>query len=216
MWVIVVGILGGVLVLALRGLHNQAEILRDWEMVLSPWGVDAYRELEQRVEGESRMAEYAYRRAFGARAAGSRDEAIRLLDVGLRVVERTSPDMIALLRGMALVSRMAAAIAPVEPVRPRAFRLAKLSRLALVAGFLHRLLVSTAERFCLRVYLLRRGFGVATRFLLRTTERIRTRRLSADPEWNRIAAARADLRTLSAESLQSFHALLRSLAAEPR
>ena len=216
MWVIAVGIVGGGLVLVIAGLHDQAAILRDWEMVLSPWGTDAYRELEKRIEGDSGMADFAYRKAFRARASGSGEEAIRLLEVGLRVVERTSPDMMTLLRGMAVVSRMAAAITPVEPLRVRDFRLPRLSGLVLLAGLLHRLLVSTAERFRLRAYVLRRGFGVATHFLLKSTRRIRERRAAAEAEWSRIDAARADLRTLSAESLRTFHVLLRSLAAEPR
>ncbi|HLA77698.1 MAG TPA: hypothetical protein VJU18_08985 [Vicinamibacteria bacterium] len=216
MWVIAAGLLGGLLLLALCGLHNQAQILHDWEMVLSPWGADAYREVEERVEGESKMAEYAYRKAFTARAAGSTEEAIRLLEVGLKVVERTSPDMLTLLRGMAVVSRMVAAVSPIAPLRPQDFRLPQLSGLAFLSAFVHRLLVSTAERFRLRAYVLRSGFGVARRFLMSNTERIRTRQPGADPAWERIVAAREDLRTLSTESLQTFHALLRSLAAEPR
>ena len=101
-------------------------------------------------------------------------------------------------------------------LRVRDFRLPRLSGLVLLAGLLHRLLVSTAERFRLRAYVLRRGFGVATHFLLKSTKHIRERRAAAEAEWSRIDAARADLRTLSAESLRTFHVLLRSLAAEPR
>lgn len=216
MWIIAAGVVGGIVVLLICGLSNQAQILRDWEMVLSPWAEDVYRELGERVEGESKMVEYAYGRAFKAHAAGSTEEAIRLLDVGLRVVERTSPDMITLLRGMAVVSRMATAVSQVSPLHPWAFQLPQLSGMALLSALGHNLLVSTAERFRLRAYVLRRGFRVVTRFLLSTTERIRATREHADPAWERIAAARADLRTLSTESLQSFHALLRSLAAEHR
>jgi hypothetical protein len=216
MWVIAIGILGGGVVLIVTGLRDEAAVLRDWEMVLSPWGAEAYRELERRIEGESGMADYAYRKAFRARVAGSREEAIRLLEVGLRVVERASPDMITLLRGMAVVSRMAAAITPVEPLRVQDFHLPRLSGLVLLAGLLHRLLASTAERFRLRTYVLQRGFGVATHFLLESTRRIRARRPAAEAEWIRIEAARADLRTLSAESLRTFHVLLRSLTAQPR
>ena len=216
MWLIVLSIFGGSLALVLVGLRNQAAILRDWEMALEPWGRDVYGELERRVESESGMADYAYRRAFQARAKGSSEEAIRLLEVGLRVVERTSPDMITLLRGMAVVSRMAAAITAVEPLASVDFRLPTLSRLVRLAGLLHRVLVSTAERFRLRAFVLRRGFGVATRFLLTSTKRIKARSHAAETDWRRIESARADLGTLSAESLRTFHMLLRSLAAEPR
>ena len=75
---------------------------------------------------------------------------------------------------------------------------------------------STAERFRLRTYVLRQGFGIVKRFLAQSTQRIKARQQSADPEWDRIAVAREDLRTLSMKSLQTFHVLLISLMAEPR
>lgn len=103
-----------------------------------------------------------------------------------------------------------------EQLCPREFRLSRLSSLAVLTVLVHQLLFSTAERFRFRAYVLQRGFGTATRFLLRSTERIRARTRRADPEWDRIAAARADLRTLSTLSLQTFHALLTSLSVEPR
>ena len=111
---------------------------------------------------------------------------------------------------------MAAAISPVKPLRPRHFRLARLSSLAVLAYLVHPLLFSTAERFRLRAYVLHRGFSVVKAFLLRSTERIRDRKRSAEPEWDRIAAARADLQTLSTESLRTFRVLLLSLSTEPR
>jgi hypothetical protein len=216
MWVIGIGVFGGAIVLLIAGLQDQAAIIRHWEMILSPWGEQAYRELETRIEGESGMADYAYHKAFRAKAAGSSEEAIRLLETGLKVVERTCPDMMTLLRGMAVVSRMAAAITPVEPLRVEDFRLTRLSRLVFLAGLCHRLLVSAAERFRLRAYVLRHGFSIVTHFLFQSTQRIRARRRPAEAEWIRIEAARDDLRVLSSESLRTFHALLRSLAAQPR
>jgi hypothetical protein len=173
-----------------------------------------YRELQERVEGEVRMADYAYERALMARSAGSLEEAVRLLEVGLHVVERTSPEMITLLKEMAVASRMAAAISPVESLHPQSFRLPRLSTMAVFAALAHQLLFSAAERFRLRAYVLERGFGLATRFLLQTTERIREHRIGADPDWERIAAARDDLRTLSTASLRTFLALLMSLSTE--
>jgi hypothetical protein len=215
-WVIVVALLAVLVVLVMRPQNDHAEILRDWEDVLSPWGRNAYRELQERVEGQARMAEYAYQRAFNARAAGAPEEAVRLLEVGCRVVERTAPDMVALLCEMAVASRMAAAISPVEPLRPQTFRLSRLSALAMSAVLVHQLLFSTSERFRLRAYVLGRGIHLVTRLLLRSTRRIRAGEQGTEPEWDRIAAARADLRTLSTASLQTFQYLLTSLAAEQR
>jgi len=214
MWVILVAALGVLVVLLVRAFNDDAEILRDWDRVLSPWGRDAFRELQERVEGDARMADYAYERAFTARSAGSIEEAVRLLEVGLDVVERTSPEMMTLLKEMAVASRMAAAISPVEPLRPQSFRLPRLSTMAVFAALAHQLLFSAAERFRLRAYVLERGFGLTTRFLLQTTRRIREHRKGADPDWERIAAAREDLRTLSTASLRTFQMLLTSLSAE--
>ena len=212
MWVIAAGILGVIVVLVVRALSDQKEILRDWDRVLSPWGVDAYRELEQRIEGESKMAEYAFRRAFSARAAGSSEEAIRLLDVALQVVERTSPDRVALLREMVVVSRMAAALSPMAPLPAKEFRLPRLSTLAVFSALADQMLFSASDRFRLRAFVLRRGFGMVSQRLLRSRGRIEAG-AHGDPEWERIEAARADLQTLSMQSLQTFHTLLASLSA---
>jgi hypothetical protein len=212
MWLIAAGILGVMVVLVVRAISDQKEILRDWDRVLSPWGLDAYREMEQRIEGEAKMAEYAFRRAFSARAVGSSDEAVRLLDVALQVVERTSPDRVALLREMVVVSRMAAAISAVGPLQANAFRLPRLSTLAVFAALAHQMLFSASDRFRLRAFVLRRGFGMVSQRLLRSRERIESG-ASGDPEWERIEAARADLQTLSTQSLHTFHTLLASLSA---
>jgi len=209
-----VTVLGGILALVLSGLYDQSAVLRDWKMLLAPWGEDAYQELEGQADGASRMADLAFRRASEARAAGTPDEALRLLDVGLKVLEGSSAQWTAFLRGMGLLSRLAAAIAPVEPLAPSAFRGRQLWGLAAFGRLAHHLLVTTAERFRLRVYVLRRGFGVATRMLLHTTQRIRAG--GDEAEWARLETVRADLRTLPAESLRTFHWFLVSLAAQRR
>lgn len=206
--------LGTLAVLVAVGLHDQEALRRDWEMILAPWGEEAYQELEARADGEARMADYAYGRALRAREAGATREAVRLLDVGLRVLEHSSSDWIVTLRGMGVLSRMAGAIAAVEPLRPGDFRAASLWGLAAVDRVAHPLLVTTAERFRLRAYVLRRGFGVAMRAALRSAARLRAG--APDAEWDRLARLRADLRTLPAESLRTFRWLLVSLSAERR
>jgi hypothetical protein len=117
---------------------------------------------------------------------------------------------------MAAFSRMVSAMAPVQPLRPRDFRLVQLASLAQLNRVLHQFLVSTAERFRLRIYILGRGFGMATRFLLRATERIVRRDRETDREWHQVEAIRADFQTLTRESLESLRALLTALGAEQR
>jgi hypothetical protein len=104
---LIAGALSTLVVLVLRGLQDQARVLRRWQMDLAPWGAEVYLDLQRRLEGESKLANLAYCRAFNARARGSTDKAVRLLEVGVRLVARTSPDMVALLQGMAETSQLA-------------------------------------------------------------------------------------------------------------
>lgn len=215
-WMIGLSTLGTLAVLFLFGRRNERAVKRDWELVLTPKGERLYRTLEGRVQAELQLAELTYDEAFSVRALGSMDEAVRLLDVGYRVIEHFAPSMLKLLAAMSTFSRMVSAIAPVPPLRPRDFRLAQLASLAYLNGMLHQFLVSTAERFRLRLYILGQSFGLATRFLLRSTERIVRRQPEAEREWEQIRAIREDFQTLTDESLLSLRALLTSLAAERR
>src|SRR6266851_784833 len=155
--------LSTLIVLVVRGLRDQARVLRAWQMVLPPWGIEVYHDLEQQLEGDSKLADLVYTKAFNARAAGSTDHAVLVLDVGIGLVGRKSSDMVTLLRGIAETSRMAEAVSPVEALRAGDFRLRELSSLAFVAGILHRFTASTAERFRLRTYVLRQGFRLVPR-----------------------------------------------------
>jgi hypothetical protein len=217
-WMIAVSAFGGLLVLFLFGMRNERAVRRDWELILTPKGEKLYQGIETRVQAEMALADMTFDEAFAVRQLGSVDEAMRLLDVGSRVIEKFSPNMLRLLACMATFSRMVSAMAPVTPLRPRDFRLAQLASLAYLNRLVHQFLVSTAERFRLRLYILGRGFGIATRYLLDSTQRAihEGPGPQADREWDQIEAIREDFQTLTNESLSSLHVLLTSLAAERR
>ncbi len=141
-------------------------------------------------------------------------EAIRLLDLGYVMIERAAPDLRRLLAGLAVYSRMVSAVVPVRPLRPREFKVTQVASLAALNQMLHRVLVSTAERFRLRLYIIGQGVGMIIRFLAGTTRRIRETRSTQDRDWNDVAALRSDFRTLTDESMESFRACLASLAAQ--
>jgi hypothetical protein len=162
------------------------------------------------------LADMTYDEAFTVRELGSVDEAKQLLDVGYKVIEKFSPNMLKLLAAMATFSRMVSAMAPISPLRPQGFRMAQIASLAYLNQFLHRFVVTTAERYRLRVYILGRSFGLATRFLLDSTRRIVANEPDAEREWEQIQAVRQDFQTLTDESLDSLRVLLTSLAAEKR
>ena len=215
-WMIAFSALGGLVVLFLLGRRNERAVRRDWELLLTPKGQSLYKSISGRVHGQLELAELTYDEAFEVRRLGSLEEAKQLLDVGFRVIETFAPTMLRLLSAMATFSRMVSAMAPIKPLRPQAFRLPQIVSLAYLNQLLHQFLVSTSERFRLRVYVLGRGFGMATRFLLSSTRRIADGATDADHEWDQIDAIRDDFQTLTDESLESLRVLLTSLAGQDR
>jgi hypothetical protein len=203
-------------VLYLLGRRDERAVRRDWELLLTPRGEKLYRSIEGRVQSEMQLAEMTYDEAFTVKELGSVDEAKHLLDVGYQVIEKFSPNMLKLLAAMATFSRMVSAMAPIAPLRPQGFRLAQIASLAYLNQFIHRFMVTTAERYRLRVYILGRSFGLATRFLLDSTRRIVNNEPSVERDWEQIQAVRQDFQTLTDESLESLRVLLTSLAAEKR
>jgi hypothetical protein len=206
---------GGLLFLALWARINERR-WADWETLLNTNDQALFAKLRSQLDGELAMADYAYHKADEHRQVGSVDEAIRLVELGYAMIERAAPDLRRLLAGMAVFSRMVSAMVPVAPLRPRDFQVAQLASLAALNQILHRFLVTAAERFRLRLYVLGQGLGVVLRFLAGTTRRIRDTRATSDRDWNDVAALRSDFRTITDESLESFRVCLASLAAQGR
>jgi len=198
------------------GRRDERKVHRDWELLLTDKGKELYRTIENRVSADMQLANMTYDEAFSVRELGSVEEAKHLLDVGYKVIEKFAPSMLKLLAAMSTFSRMVSAMAPIKPLRPQGFRLAQIASLAYLNQFLHNFIVTTAERYRLRVYILGRGFGLATRFLLSSTRRIAQGQPNAEKDWEQIQFVREDFQTLTDESLQSLKVLLTSLAAEGR
>jgi hypothetical protein len=202
--------------LYILGRRDEKKVRRDWELLLTPKGEQLYRSIETRVTAEMQLANMTYDEAFSVRELGSIEEAKHLLDVGYKVIEKFSPSMLRLLSAMSTFSRMVSAMAPIKPLRPQGFRLAQVASLAYLNQLLHNFVVTTSERFRLRVYILGRMVGLATRFLLTSTKRIAEGQPNAEKDWEQIQFIREDFQTLTDESLASLKVLLTSLAAEGR
>jgi hypothetical protein len=198
-----------VVLLLVDGRRRERAIERDWELVLTPRGQRRLERFAAGVHDELALADVTYERAARARDQGDLAAAFRLVDAGCELIAAFTPRMVHALAAWMVLSRMAAAVAPVRPLRPRDFRLAQLVQLAYLSRFLHHLVVSTAERFRLRLYLLQRGF--------RTVGAL-ARRWRGAPvtPWSDLAAAHHDVGTLAEESLESLRVLLVSLDAERR
>jgi hypothetical protein len=198
------------------GRRDEKKVRRDWALLLTPRGEQLYRTIETRVTSEMDLVSLTYDEAFSVRELGSIEEAKHLLDVGYKVIEKFSPSMLRLLAAMSTFSRMVSAMAPIKPLRPQGFRLAQVASLAYLNQLLHNFVVTTSERFRLRVYILGRMVGLATRFLLTSTKRIAEGQPNSEKDWEQIQFIREDFQTLTDESLASLKVLLTSLAAEGR
>ena len=214
-WIFFAGALaGGLVLLFLLGRRDERRVRKDWELVLTPKGERVYTSMESQLQTDLELMNVTYEEAASLRELGSMEDAKDLLDAGFRVIEHFAPSLLKLLAAMATFSRMVSAMAPVAPLRPRDFRVGGLKGLAYLNQVLHHFVVTTAERFRLRVYILGRCVGLAVRYMVGSTRRIVENAPDADRDWEQIAAIREDLGTLTNESLQSLKALLVSMAKD--
>ena len=200
------------LLLLFLASYDEASVNQDWETLLTPAGLRAYEDLRDRFDRERAAIDLSYVKAEEARDGGDVEEAGRLLAVGYDYLSLVAPDRERLLDGLKLYSRMCAAIVPLPPLRPTAFRLPQLVTLAGLGMIAHHLLVTIPDRFRLRLELLRRGLGIALRALLRGTH---ARSGQLDPDWAKVLAARTDFHTISEETIESFAALVSALVHQP-
>jgi hypothetical protein len=211
-WMWVLPLVGAVLCLALYPRHGIAAVLESWELLLTPTMKRASTALSVQVDLDAALLDHAHEEAIRARQDAQMAEAVRLLELAYSVVEQATPDRLARLRAMSVCCRMAAAIVPLPPLRPVDFQLRQLATWAGLTAALHEFLFTSAERFRLRLGVLRFGFRLVQRAMRRSTDRLR-RSPDTAPSWTDFAAAKSDFKRLDLDHAQSFRALLASLAA---
>lgn len=207
-------VVGGLVLIVLLGRRDERRVRKDWELVLTPKGQRIYASMDAQFQSDLELMNATYDQAVSFRELGSMEDAKDLLDAGFRIIEHFAPNLLKLLAAMATFSRMVSAMAPVAPLRPQKFQVAGLRGLAYLNQVLHHFLVTTSERFRLRLYILGRCVGLAVRYMVRSTGKIASGARDVDREWDQIDAIRGDLGTLTAESLDSLKALLVSMATE--
>jgi hypothetical protein len=214
-WFVFAGaLLGGLVVLFLLGRRDERRVRKDWELVLTPKGRRIHSSMEAQFNTDLELMNATYDEAVAFRELGSMEDARDLLDAGFRIIEHFAPNLLKLLAAMATFSRMVAAMAPVAPLRPQQFQVSGVRGLAYLNQVLHHFLVTTSERYRLRLYILGRSVGLAVRYMVRSTGKIASGAPDAHREWDQIAAIRGDLGTLTTESLESLKVLLISMASE--
>jgi hypothetical protein len=212
---IVLSSVGCVLLCYTLGRYNRTVTLQRWHFVLNAPERQAIEALRRRMALDSALVRQALEAADRAREASRAPDALTVLHVALDLLEEAGADRLTRLRVMNVYSRMVRAIQPLPPPSGAPFRGARLRVAAAAAGFVHRLLVGTQERF--RLWLLVLGLGV--RIVLRGGRR------SADAAgrtphragpWEDFAHEVDDFEVLDGFHLTAFEALVASLSAVDR
>lgn len=194
--------------------RRESRAAREWDLVLSPQGETKLATLRASAEADLELIDLAVRKAERHHREGDQVDAIRLLGAGADLIERAAPDLLRALGLAATLSRMVSAIAPVPPLRPRAWQLRELRGLAHMGAFLHLFLVAALERFRLRVAILSRMATALVRVAIRSGRRLRATPEAIEEERHVVVAAAADVRTLSEETLESLRLVLLAMEKE--
>jgi hypothetical protein len=197
------------------GRYNARAIERDWEMMLTAKGRGAIEALDLQVLCDGAAVESARIGALSARERADFGQATRLAGLAYRAVEEATPDRLKRLRAMGVCIRMATAILPVPPLKPGNFRLTQLASLAGLSSFIHHVLVSTGERFLLRLYVIGLGYRIVGRALGGSTTGL-SRDVGDAWAWDVFDRATVDWASVEREHVESFRVFVLSLTAEKR
>lgn len=193
-----------IVLLLLLGRRNRAPQNRaEWDLLLSSEARRILGNLELRVKADQAKAQDAFRRATVARSERNLGRAVALVDLLANIFTATVEDRTSRLNGMGLFLRMASAVATVPALSPTQLRLVSTRTAATVSLFLHHVLLSAVERLANRIMLLRLGYFLVLRAMLRSCDRA---------EWAGCEAAIGDLTVLDPALLEAVGALLANVA----
>jgi hypothetical protein len=168
-------------------------------------------DLEAQVALTALMADDTVVAARKAREKTDLAEARRLLDLACNVITTALPDRMARVEAMSKCCRMLAAVAPLPPLLPRDFKMREMAGLSALGAVVHHLLAGMQERFQWAVLLLGWGYRLVVRGAVQANGALQ-RDAGVTAQWARFAEAVDDFKTLDAQHVRAFSALLASLA----
>ena len=195
--------------------YNSRAVRRDWEMMLHPTGRRLLEELRLQHRLDAAVADDVRERVSVARRREDYTQAMHLVELGTQLLVEATPNRLSRLRGMAVCARMASAMIPVEPLHFRRFELRELATIAGLGSVLHNVLLTTTERFVLKLQILGLGFKLVTRALGHTADAARVVPVQQEA-YDKFERATADWTTLDIEHVEAFKVLVLSLAAHPK
>lgn len=204
----------GWICLLILARRNERKVRSDWQRLLSPESEQVLTTAQGSIESSTSLIDVALGEAKKIKQLGDLDEALRFLSIGSKVIEEFTPNLLSLLGVMTRFSRMVSAMAPVDPLLPADFHLAELTNLAHLHKLLHQMIVSTRQRFRLRLFIIAKGVSVTSHYLLVRIRNIITRKSPAEQEWEQMERIGQDFNRLAEESVRSFRALLEALSKD--
>lgn len=181
-----------------------------WQMVLVDDVADHYAYLRELLEGNQALLRELFTVAERHRERGRLPQARERLGSLFEIVAGFVGRARERLDEWLVICRAALALYPLDPPEVGRFRLRALRGVARVHHALHRLAVTSGERFRLRLRTLDQSFRLLARISDRTGKRFGGRRVN-DPlraDWDRASAIVHDFDVLSEETLRSARALL--------
>ncbi|HEX2520695.1 MAG TPA: hypothetical protein VHP35_01125, partial [Terriglobia bacterium] len=79
---------------------------------------------------------------------------------------------------------------------------------------LHQMVVSTKQRFRLRLFIIGKGVSITSHYLLAKIRNIVSRKTEAEQEWEQVERIGGDFSRLAEESVRSFRTLLEALSSD--
>ncbi len=204
----------GWIAFAILAQRNEKKVQAEWIELLDPTSERIFQKATLEIEGNTAIVGMVVDEAMEVRQLGDLDEAIRFLNIGGDVIERFTPNLLALLSVMAKFTRMVSAIAPVNPIVPGDFHLSELTSLAHLHRILHHVLASAKQRFRLKLYILGKALSITSHYFAKNIRNVVTHRSSDDREWDQIFGVQQDFQRLSNESVRSFRVLLEALSCD--
>ncbi len=192
--------------------QRQQRLEHDMVGLVTDRGRNTLAEIGQVVAENKHVLGRYHARSRDFREAGALNDATLWMRNGCEAIEKLAPDFIAALATLRRLARTASIVVPLPPVRAYAFRAWKLRGVAGLAAVAHHLLVTGKDRIRLRVGVLTYIFGMALRWLRRSTDRV-TANPEARAEWRRIDGLVADLAATGDETLATAQRIVQALDA---
>lgn len=181
-----------------------------WSTALDSDAREHYAYMVQHIESALNTVAATVQLADTRRSEGKAAEGARVLQVALRTIEAFVPTLVGRIEHWRTVSRAVIALQPIPPLRVRGFHLWQLSGLAAFHRAMDLALVTSVERFALRLRVLLGGFKIIMLACRDVGRRLRASEQQPMP-FRQVRDLAADFGTLGHESLTTLHALLVSL-----